>query len=72
MMIASLTVSGRDQLISVTISIGGSVFPEDGNSSDELISAADLALYRAKHDGRNRVEFAEPDDHAPDIKGTTG
>lgn len=71
-MIASQTVSGRDQLISVTISIGGSVFPNDGNSSDELISVADLALYRAKQNGRNRVEFAEPDDHAPDVKGATG
>ena len=71
-MIASQTVSGRDQIISVTISIGGSVFPNDGNSSDELISVADLALYRAKQNGRNRVEFAEPDDHAPDEKGATG
>ncbi|MFO7665099.1 MAG: diguanylate cyclase [Desulfobacterales bacterium] len=70
-MIASQTVSGRDQLISVTISIGGSVFPHDGNSSDELISVADLALYRAKQTGRNRVEFAVPDDHAPDVKGAT-
>lgn len=71
-MIASQTVSERDQLISVTISIGGSVFPNDGNSSDELISVADLALYRAKQNGRNRVEFAEPDDHTPDGKGATG
>ena len=71
-MIASQTVSGKNQLIGVTISIGGSVFPNDGNSSDELISVADLALYRAKQNGRNRVEFAEPDDHAPDVKGATG
>jgi diguanylate cyclase (GGDEF)-like protein len=71
-LIASQTVSGRDRLIGVTISIGGSVFPNDGNSSDELISVADLALYRAKQNGRNRVEFAEPGDHAPDVKGATG
>jgi diguanylate cyclase (GGDEF)-like protein len=71
-MVASQTVSGRDQLITVTISIGGSVFPNDGNSSDELISLADLALYRAKQNGRNRVEFAEPDDNVPDVKRATG
>jgi len=71
-MIASQTVSERDQLISVTISIGGSVFPNDGNSSDELISVADLALYRAKQNGRNRVEFSDPDHHAPDVKSATG
>lgn len=69
MMIASLTVSGRDQSVSVTISIGGSVFPHDGTSSDELIAVADRALYRAKQNGRNRVEFAEPDAHAPDVEG---
>jgi GGDEF domain-containing protein len=51
---------------------GGSVFPNDGNSSDELISVADLALYRAKQNGRIRVEFAETEDHAPAIKGATG
>jgi diguanylate cyclase (GGDEF)-like protein len=55
----------------VTISIGGSVYPQDGNSTDELISMADLALYRAKQNGRNRVEFVESNDHAPDIKGAT-
>ena len=71
-MIASQTVRERGQLISVTISIGGSVFPNDGNSSDELIYMADLALYRAKQNGRNRVEFAKPADHAPDVKGVTG
>ena len=61
-MIGSQTISENDQLIAVTISIGGSVYPQDGNSEDELISLADLALYRAKQNGRNRVEFAEPKD----------
>lgn len=71
-LIASQTFSGRDQLIGVTLSIGAAVFPTDGDSSDELISVADLALYRAKQNGRNRVEFAKPGDHAPDAKGATG
>ena len=69
MMIASQTLTERDQLIAVTISIGGSVYPNDGNSSDELISAADLALYRAKQNGRNRVEFVESNDHTLNIEG---
>jgi diguanylate cyclase (GGDEF)-like protein len=68
MMIGSQTIRERDQLIGVTISIGGSVYPKDGNSDDKLISLADLALYRAKQNGRNRVEFAEPNDHAQNVK----
>lgn len=42
----------------VTISIGISMgVPQIGSSPDELIRQADAALYRAKSDGRNRVEF---------------
>lgn len=43
---------------SVTISIGVSCYPEDGLAADELIQAADEALYRAKKEGRNRVVVA--------------
>jgi diguanylate cyclase (GGDEF)-like protein len=43
----------------VTISIGVSCYPEDGLSSEELIQAADEALYRAKNEGRNRVVAAD-------------
>lgn len=37
-------------------SIGIAVFPHDGANAREILSAADLALYRAKEAGRNRVE----------------
>ena len=39
-----------------TLSIGIATFPGHGRTRDELIEAADKALYIAKHNGRNRVE----------------
>jgi diguanylate cyclase (GGDEF)-like protein len=43
------------RLPQVTISIGVSCYPENGDSVESLLRSADLALYRAKRDGRNRV-----------------
>ncbi|WP_213284760.1 EAL domain-containing protein [Bradyrhizobium sp. sGM-13] len=40
-------------------SIGISLAPEDGKNPDELLKKADLALYRAKEDGRGTYRFFE-------------
>ena len=40
--------------LTVTASMGLAVAPEDGRDGDELLQHADLALYKAKHEGRNR------------------
>lgn len=42
---------------SVFASIGIAVFPEDAKTPDELQHHADLAMYQAKLNGRNRFEF---------------
>jgi diguanylate cyclase (GGDEF)-like protein len=51
---------GSGGSLRVTASIGLATMPEDGNQVQELITAADEALYRAKRAGKNRVELARP------------
>jgi diguanylate cyclase (GGDEF)-like protein len=43
------------QSVRATISIGVASFPRDTADPDELLHTADLALYRAKRAGRNRI-----------------
>jgi diguanylate cyclase (GGDEF)-like protein len=51
-------VGGRGSL-RVTASFGVAAVPESASDREELVAAADAALYRAKRGGKNRVERAE-------------
>ena len=50
-----IELAGRRMVM--TTSIGISVFPEDGTTSEELLKTADLALYQSKDGGRNSLNF---------------
>jgi len=50
-------VSIQGHEIACTASIGISVFPNDGDSIDQLLKHADTAMYRAKAAGKNRYQF---------------
>jgi len=50
-----ILIEGREILI--TASIGVSIYPSDGKNIEELLSNADLAMYRAKEEGRAQFQY---------------
>lgn len=50
-------IDGNESFIGV--SIGVSIFPDDGSLPPELLKKADMAMYRAKATGRGRLVFFE-------------
>jgi len=53
-----IDVAGRELIISV--SVGASIYPEHGNSPEDLLSAADAALFQAKALGRCQLVVFTP------------
>jgi diguanylate cyclase (GGDEF)-like protein/PAS domain S-box-containing protein len=65
--ISHLDINYRDKSLgSITISAGVALFPDHGNSTEEIIMAVDSALYSAKKSGRNRVCTAKTDSSSPE------
>ncbi len=54
----------EDQQQSVSVSVGISVYPEDGSCLRELMSNADSAMYHAKKMGRANYQFFAPEMNA--------
>jgi diguanylate cyclase (GGDEF)-like protein len=50
-----LNQTGTSWPVRITVSIGVATFPEEGASGEQVLVAADQALYMAKRQGRNRV-----------------
>ncbi|HPD32572.1 MAG TPA: HDOD domain-containing protein [Phycisphaerae bacterium] len=67
--VASSPIKARGDKCNVTISLGVAERDEEMSSSDDLLAAADAALYAAKRAGRNRVHVAGPRERDPAGKG---
>jgi diguanylate cyclase (GGDEF)-like protein/PAS domain S-box-containing protein len=59
--VVSETYQLGEHEVVVGASVGIALAPEDGEASDVLLRAADMALYRAKSDGRGMFHFFEPE-----------
>lgn len=55
----------EDHEMAVTTSIGIALFPGDASDFEALLRAADLAMYRAKQEGRNGYRFYDPQMQSP-------
>ena len=49
-------------------SMGIALFPQDGHDFDTLTQSADVAMYRAKLDGRNTFRFFTPEMQAQSVR----
>ena len=52
----------------VTASIGICVYPDDGRDEQTLMKNADIAMYRAKEEGKNNYQFYSPDIEARSLE----
>jgi diguanylate cyclase (GGDEF)-like protein len=60
---AGVVIAGHEMGATVSVGVATATAPA---LLDPLLARADAALYRAKHNGRNRVEFDQPEpNHAP-------
>ncbi len=57
MQVISREIVHEDMPLSVSASIGICFFPGDGDTAEQLLKAADSAMYHGKHRGRNTYQF---------------
>jgi diguanylate cyclase (GGDEF)-like protein/putative nucleotidyltransferase with HDIG domain len=60
-----VTQSVRDLPVPLTVSVGIASFPEHGVSRDQLLEAADKAMYTSKRSGKNRSTIAGGTEQEP-------
>ena len=47
----------------IDMSIGASIYPDDGNTAQELIKSADTAMYKAKNKGKSCIQYFKSNHH---------
>jgi len=53
--------SAGQSSVTIGVSVGIAIAPDDGTNVDEIVRRADVALYRAKAEGRSNISFFEPE-----------
>lgn len=47
----------RGELLRIQLSVGVAIYPKDGETLEQLIASADIAMYKAKRKGKNNIQF---------------
>ena len=55
----NVVIEGQE--LHITASIGISIYPQDGDTADQLIKNADAAMYKSKELGKNQFHLYKPD-----------
>ena len=58
--ISSIPLHFRDTNIRLTTSVGVAIFPEHGETAEDLVAHADAAMYQAKNQGKNTWAVYDP------------
>ncbi len=61
MTVLSAPIDANETPLAITVSMGISMYPEDGLDPELLLKHADIALYQAKDRGRNNFQMFSPD-----------
>lgn len=53
--VAAVTLRAADRNVRSTVSVGLVTYPDDGRTIEQLVAAADVAMYESKRRGKNRI-----------------
>jgi diguanylate cyclase (GGDEF)-like protein/PAS domain S-box-containing protein len=64
----------KEHDLQITVSLGIGVYPQDGTNAESLVKNADVAMLKAKENGRNNYQFFKPDmnEHALERQAVEG